>query len=185
MSDMTACPNDLSYIPSNNKQNEPTQGDIGETSNEPTQAKRNEFEELYASANEELYPCFDFVTRLDFMEKFTHFKVKDNKDVEFCLVSKMSRWKDNNITAKKVPNKVLRYFPIIPRLQRLYKSNHTAREMTWHANGMSMKNGKIQHPVDGKVWKKFDTQYLNFVAELRNVQLGLDADGFKLFDNLS
>ncbi|GKC51553.1 hypothetical protein Tco_1074298 [Tanacetum coccineum] len=63
------------YIPPNNEQNEPTQGDIGETSNEPTQAKRNEFEELYASANEELYPGCDYVTRLDFMAKFTYFKV--------------------------------------------------------------------------------------------------------------
>ncbi|GKE44105.1 hypothetical protein Tco_1471389 [Tanacetum coccineum] len=55
MSDMIALLNDLSYIPPNNEQNEPIQEDIGETSNEPTQAKRNEFEELYASANEELY----------------------------------------------------------------------------------------------------------------------------------
>ncbi|GJW88180.1 hypothetical protein Tco_0163520 [Tanacetum coccineum] len=36
MSDMTACLNDLSYIPLNNEQHEPTQGDIGETSNDPT-----------------------------------------------------------------------------------------------------------------------------------------------------
>ncbi|GJZ93191.1 DIE2/ALG10 family protein [Tanacetum coccineum] len=36
MSDMTALLNDLSYIPPNNEHNEPTQGDIGETSNEPT-----------------------------------------------------------------------------------------------------------------------------------------------------
>ncbi|GJV65720.1 hypothetical protein Tco_1476548 [Tanacetum coccineum] len=50
---MTSCLNDLSYILPNNEQNELTQGDIGETSNEPTQAIRNEFEELYASANEE------------------------------------------------------------------------------------------------------------------------------------
>ncbi|GJT18934.1 hypothetical protein Tco_0877640 [Tanacetum coccineum] len=76
MSDMTACLNDLSYIPPNNKQNEPTQGDIGGTSNEPTQAKRNEFEELFVSANEELCPGCDFMTRLDFMAKFTHLKVK-------------------------------------------------------------------------------------------------------------
>ncbi|GJS43691.1 hypothetical protein Tco_0568734 [Tanacetum coccineum] len=76
ISDMTACLNDLSSIPPNNEQNESTQGDIGETSNEPTQAKRNEFEELYASANEELYPGYDYVTRLDFMAKFTYFKVK-------------------------------------------------------------------------------------------------------------
>ncbi|GKG07402.1 hypothetical protein Tco_0330371, partial [Tanacetum coccineum] len=56
MSDMIACLNDLSYIHPNNEQNESTQGDIGKTSNEPTQAIRNEFEELYASDNEELYP---------------------------------------------------------------------------------------------------------------------------------
>nr|GFA65300.1 hypothetical protein [Tanacetum cinerariifolium] len=55
--------------------------DIGETSNKPTQVKRNEFEELSASANEELYTGCDFVTRLDFMVKFTHFKVKDIIDV--------------------------------------------------------------------------------------------------------
>ncbi|GKF66015.1 hypothetical protein Tco_0192532, partial [Tanacetum coccineum] len=76
MSDMTALLNDLSYIPPNNEHNEPTQGEIGETSNEPTQATLNEFEELYASANEELYPGCDHVTRLDFMAKFTYFKVK-------------------------------------------------------------------------------------------------------------
>nr|GEW90472.1 hypothetical protein [Tanacetum cinerariifolium] len=64
------------YIPLNNKQNEPTQGDFGKTSNDPTQTKRNEFEELYASANEELYPSCDYVTRLDFMAKFTYFKAK-------------------------------------------------------------------------------------------------------------
>nr|GFA36352.1 hypothetical protein [Tanacetum cinerariifolium] len=75
-SDMTACLNDLSYIPPNNEQNEPTQGDISETSNEPTQAIRSEFEELYLSANEELYPNYDYVTRLDFMAKFIYFKVK-------------------------------------------------------------------------------------------------------------
>ncbi|GJX81385.1 retrotransposon gag domain, retroviral aspartyl protease [Tanacetum coccineum] len=73
---MTACLNDLSYIPLYNEQNEPTQGDIGEISNDSTQAKRNEFEELYASANDELYPGCDYVTRLDFMAKFTYFKVK-------------------------------------------------------------------------------------------------------------
>nr|GFA15390.1 hypothetical protein [Tanacetum cinerariifolium] len=90
MSDMKALLNDLSYIHPNNEHNEPTQGDISETSNEPTQATRNEFEELYASANEELYPGCDYVTRLDFMAKFTYFKVKGkltdsifNKILEF------------------------------------------------------------------------------------------------------
>ncbi|GJS26371.1 hypothetical protein Tco_0486991 [Tanacetum coccineum] len=190
MSDMTACLNDLSYIPLNNEQNEPTQGDIGETSNEPTQATHNEFEELYSSANEALYPGCDHVTRLDFMAKFTYFKVKGkltdsifnemlewlqyalpeskgykfpssyyaikktfkmiglgyesihaceydcclfrgevNKDLQFCPVCNTSRWKDSDTPGKKVPRKVLRYFPIIPRLQRLYKSSSREKNM--------------------------------------------------------
>ncbi|GJY63227.1 hypothetical protein Tco_0464687 [Tanacetum coccineum] len=153
---MIACLNDLSYITLNNKQNEPTQGDIGETSNEPTQAKHNEFEELYASANEELYPSCESVTRLDVMAKFTHFKVKgeDNKDKQLCPVCNTSRWKDNNTTGKKVPKKCT-------------------------------EPGKMQHLVDGKAWKNFDTQYSDFKVELRYVRLGFAADGFYPFSNLS
>ncbi|GKC93868.1 zinc finger, PHD-type containing protein [Tanacetum coccineum] len=47
----------------------------------------------------------------------------------------MSRWKDSNTPGKKVHKKVLCHFPIIPRLQCLYKSSHTTKEMTWHATG--------------------------------------------------
>ncbi|GJT20581.1 hypothetical protein Tco_0890518 [Tanacetum coccineum] len=179
---MDALLNDLSYIPPNNEHNEPTQGDIGETSNEPTQATRNEFEELYASANEELYHSYDYVTRLYFMAKFTYFKIKD---LDFCPVCNTSRWKDSNTPGKKVPKKVLRYFSIIPRLQRLYKSSHTAKEMIWHATGKCTEPGKMQHPVDGGAWKKFDTKYPDFAKEPRNVRLGLAADGFNPFGNLS
>ncbi|GJR53799.1 reverse transcriptase domain-containing protein [Tanacetum coccineum] len=85
MSGMISCLNDLSYIPLNNEQNEPTQKDIGETSNKLTQDKCNEFEELYASANVDLYPGCNFVIRLDFMAKFTHFKVKDPRNVRLGL----------------------------------------------------------------------------------------------------
>ncbi|GKD38630.1 hypothetical protein Tco_1258837 [Tanacetum coccineum] len=58
---------------------------------------------------------------------------------------------------KKVPKKVLRYFSIFPKLQRLYKSSHTAKEITWHATRKCMENGKMQHPVNGRAWMKFDT----------------------------
>nr|GEZ58423.1 hypothetical protein [Tanacetum cinerariifolium] len=191
MSDMTTLLNDLSYIPPNNEHNEPTQEDIGEISNEPTQATRNEFEELYVSANEELYPGCDYVTRLDFMAKFTYYKVKGkltdsifNEMLEFFQnvfpISKGYKlppsyyaikktfktiglgWKDSNTPGKKVPKKVLHYFPIIPRLQRLYKSSHTAKEMIWHATRKCTEPDKMQHPVDGRAWKKFDTKYLDF-----------------------
>nr|GEV32212.1 hypothetical protein [Tanacetum cinerariifolium] len=203
MSDMTALLNDLSYIPPNNEHNEPTQGDIGETSNEPTQDTRKEFEELYASANDELYPGCDYVTRLDFMAKFIYFKVKgyesihacehdcclfwgdDNNDSDFCPVCNTSRWKNSNTPGKKVPKKVLCYFLIIPILQHLYKSSHTTKEMIWHVTGKCTEPGKMKHPIDGRAWKKFDTKYPDFAKELRNVRLGLAADAFNPFGNLS
>ncbi|GJZ70845.1 kinase-like domain, phloem protein 2-like protein, partial [Tanacetum coccineum] len=64
-------------------------------------------------------------------------------------------------------------------------SIHTAKEMTWHATGKCTEPGKMQHPVDGKAWKDFDTKYPDFAAEPRNVRLGLAADGFNPFGNLS
>ncbi|GKF97301.1 putative reverse transcriptase domain, aspartic peptidase domain protein, partial [Tanacetum coccineum] len=67
----------------------------------------------------------------------------------------------------------------------LYKSSHTAKEMTWHATGKCTELGKMQHPVDGRAWKNFDTKYPNFSKEPRNVRLGLADDGFNPFGNLS
>ncbi|GKF10816.1 hypothetical protein Tco_0048742 [Tanacetum coccineum] len=113
------------------------------------------------------------------------FWAEDNKDKQFCTVCNTSRWKDNNTTGKKVPKKVLRYFSIIPRLQCLYKSSHTAKEMTWHSTRKCTELGKMQHPVDGRAWKKFDTRYPDIAPEPRNVRLGLAADGFNPFGNLS
>nr|GEX56847.1 hypothetical protein [Tanacetum cinerariifolium] len=175
MSDMTACINDLSYIPLNNEENKPTQKDIGEISNDPTQAKRNKFKELYASTNEELYPSCNYVTRLDFMATFTYFKVKGyesihacvndcflfrgdaNKDVHFSPVCNTGRLKDSNTPRKKVPKKVLCYNLIISRLQHLYQSSHNTKEMTWHATRKYTRPGKMQHSVEGRAWKNFDT----------------------------
>ncbi|GJR16549.1 reverse transcriptase domain-containing protein [Tanacetum coccineum] len=128
MSDMIALLNDLSYIPPNNEQNEPTQGDI---------------------------------------------------------VCNTSRWKDSNTLGKKVPKKVLHYFLIFPKLQRLYKSSHTTTEMTWNATKKCTEPDKMQHLVDGRAWKDFDTKYPDFAGEPRNVRLGLTADGFNPFSNLS
>ncbi|GJX00637.1 hypothetical protein Tco_0184550 [Tanacetum coccineum] len=57
--------------------------------------------------------------------------------------------------------------------------------MTWHATRKSMRNAKMQLPVDGKAWKNFDTRYSKFAKEKRNVRLGLAANGFSPFGNLS
>nr|GEW97115.1 EF-hand domain pair [Tanacetum cinerariifolium] len=50
--------------------------------------------------------------------------------------------------------------------------------MTWHATEKHTEPGKMQHPVDGRAWKNFDTKYPDFAKEPRNVRLGLAVDGF-------
>ncbi|GJT82432.1 ribonuclease H-like domain-containing protein, partial [Tanacetum coccineum] len=57
--------------------------------------------------------------------------------------------------------------------------------MTWHATGKYTEPGKMQHPVDGRAWKNFDTKYPYFAKEPINVRLGLTADGFIPFGNFS
>ena len=46
-----------------------------------------------------------------------------------CPTCTTSRYKDPN---KKLSHKVLRYFPLAPRLQRLYMTSQIAKEMRWH-----------------------------------------------------
>ncbi|XP_043699968.1 uncharacterized protein LOC122650634 [Telopea speciosissima] len=52
----------------------------------------------------------------------------------------------------KVPEKTLRHFPLIPRVQRLYRSSVTSSDMRWHKDGR-IDDGKIRHPADAEAWK--------------------------------
>ncbi|GJX79253.1 reverse transcriptase domain-containing protein [Tanacetum coccineum] len=99
------------------------------------------------------------INRYAFSNQLTQAKCDEFEEIRRCQRGAVpGLWKDNNTTGKKVPKKVLRCFSIIPRQQRLYKSNHTAKEMTWHAIEKFTENGKMQHLVDGKAWKNFDTR---------------------------
>ncbi|GJS41673.1 gag-pol polyprotein [Tanacetum coccineum] len=67
----------------------------------------------------------------------------------------------------------------------MYGSLHTTKHMTWHAAGNCTEDGKMGHTVDGKAWKEFDKKKIEFAKEHRNIRLGLAADGFNPFGNLS
>ncbi|GJX86192.1 uncharacterized protein Tco_0336966 [Tanacetum coccineum] len=93
-----------------------------------------------------------------------------------CKVCGHSRYKNGG--RNNVPNLVLTYFPIAPRLQRMYMSKKMSKEMTWHHDHKTDSN-KMVHPSDGKAWKHFDsTHYSSFSKEIQNVRLGLCTDGF-------
>jgi hypothetical protein len=55
---------------------------------------------------------------------------KANADLDNCPICKASRWKDPE--KKKIPEKVLRHFPLVPRLQRIFAMKKTAQEARWH-----------------------------------------------------
>ncbi|CAA7017613.1 unnamed protein product [Microthlaspi erraticum] len=103
--------------------------------------------------------------------------------LDSCPKCNASRWKINMRTGKVkkgVPQKVLRYFPIIPRLKRMFRSEETAKNLLWHSTNKS-KDGKLRHPVDSVTWDQVDAKYPSFAAEQRNIRLGLSTDGFNPF----
>ncbi|XP_043699950.1 uncharacterized protein LOC122650616 [Telopea speciosissima] len=81
---------------------------------------------------------------------------------------------------KKIPVKILRHFPLIPRFQRLYMSSKLSSDMRWH-HEERVDDQKLRHPVDSKAWKDFDRLYPNFSEDPRNIRLGLASDGFNPF----
>ncbi|KAL4555403.1 hypothetical protein LXL04_038021 [Taraxacum kok-saghyz] len=103
-----------------------------------------------------------------------------NKDAITCHVCHNSRYVRNKIAHKK-----LRYFPITPRLKRLYASRHTAKDMRWHKEVCKDEHGVLRHPADGKAWKHLDDLYPTFADDPRSVRLGLASDGFNPFSNMS
>ncbi|XP_074301292.1 uncharacterized protein LOC141632667 [Silene latifolia] len=83
-----------------------------------------------------------------------------------------------------IPAKVLWYFPIIPRLRRLFANKQDAKLLTWHKNA-KVNDGKLRHPADGLEWKHIDSKYPEFGKEPRNLRLALSTDGMNPFGNLS
>ncbi|XP_060961811.1 uncharacterized protein LOC133032017 [Cannabis sativa] len=110
---------------------------------------------------------------------------KENEKKEFCPVCGESRWVKRKGKGKKVPHKVMRYFPLTPRLKRLYCSRHTAEDMRWHYSQRPKEDGVLRHPVDAEEWKQFDRLHPSFAVEPRNVRLGLATDGFNPFGHMS
>jgi len=103
----------------------------------------------------------------------------EHKRDNFCNKCKVSRRKSDNI-----PAKVLRHFPLKPRLQRLFMCTQTTELMTWYDKERP-KDRNIRHPADGEAWKYFDSLFPNFANNARNVRLGPASDGFNYFRTMS
>ena len=95
-------------------------------------------------------------------------------DMEACPLCNAPKYK--RVGMSSVPNKVLRHFPLIPRLRRMFSTPHMAALMTWHSNNTS-KDGKMRGPFDSPQWDHIRARHAGFEADSRNIHLGLCADG--------
>ena len=75
---------------------------------------------------------------------------------------------------------MLTYFPIGPRLQRLYATEAVAEHITWLYEHTRTK-GLMEHPSYVEASKHFDGTFREFASEPHNVRLGLCTDGFSPF----
>jgi hypothetical protein len=51
---------------------------------------------------------------------------------------------------------VLRHFPLIPRLRRMFATAKISEEAQWHKLKRKEVENELSHPADGEAWKDFD-----------------------------
>ena len=112
-------------------------------------------------------------------------------DLNYCPKCNSSKYVvvDNGMGEKrqtKIPVNVLRYMPIIPRLQRIFMVEETARQMTWDKTGKRTQldaDGKLMmvHTSDGEAWKRFDALHDDKAVDPRHRRVGISTDGLSVF----
>ncbi|XP_074356115.1 uncharacterized protein LOC141695802 [Apium graveolens] len=109
-----------------------------------------------------------------------------NQNEVSCNTCGVSRWRDTEEEHKKdqIPAKVMRYFPLKPRLQRMYMCKEFTKLMNWHVVDRK-KDGMLRHRADGIAWKTIDAKYPTFSSENQNIRLGIASDGFNPFGIMS
>ncbi|XP_051138825.1 uncharacterized protein LOC127256716 [Andrographis paniculata] len=90
---------------------------------------------------------------------------RDDVELKSCAICGASRFIDGSPTkaAKK-----MRYFPIVPRLQRWLLSSKTIASRRWHAEG-HVNDGLLRHLADSAAWKNFNRRHLSFSSDIRNI----------------
>jgi hypothetical protein len=82
---------------------------------------------------------------------------------------------DGELAKKKIPTKVMWYFPTIPRLKRLFRNRAHAKLMRWHKEERKH-DQMLRHPADGLQWRNVDREFSDFDNDARNIRFGLSTD---------
>lgn len=113
---------------------------------------------------------------------------KEHEHLHTCPKCGASRYKrdgnNSSINDKRPPVKVLRYLPIVERFRRLFANSNDAKLVRWHVEGRKS-DGMLRHPADSPQWRTIDGKFPEFGGEVRNLRLGLCADGMNPYRTLS
>nr|ABA97662.1 transposon protein, putative, CACTA, En/Spm sub-class [Oryza sativa Japonica Group] len=109
------------------------------------------------------------------------YRGEEYENLEACPVCIALRYKirrddpgevDGQLTKKRIPAKVMWYFPIIPRLRRLFRNKGNTRMMRWHAEERQQ-DRMLRHPADGSQWRNIDRKFKEFGKDARNIRFDL------------
>jgi hypothetical protein len=109
---------------------------------------------------------------------------KEHADAKYCPKCKSSRYLelDSGGGHKRqldIPVKILHYLPFIPRITRMYMTEETIKQMTWHKTSKRYRGDDIMvHPADVESWQYLDSCHPDKAAGARNVCVALATDGF-------
>jgi hypothetical protein len=104
---------------------------------------------------------------------------EEHMDLNSCPKCGRARWAEGS---NSIPVKVIRHFPLIPRLKRMFRSSEIAvmlRGWTKHVSD----DGVMRSVVDSPAWKHVDNNVIfdNFGVDNRNLRLALALDGVNPF----
>ncbi|XP_026400350.1 uncharacterized protein LOC113296250 [Papaver somniferum] len=114
----------------------------------------------------------------DMLPKEGNLMARSTYQAKKILKAMGSGWKVNRDGKfyENVPVKVLWYFNIIPRFQRLFQSKTTTEDLIWHDTTRN-KDGVLRHPADSHAWREIDKNFPEIKGDPRNLRLAVSADG--------
>ncbi len=90
------------------------------------------------------------------------------KHVHVCPKCDSNRYVDG---LGDVRRKVLKHFPLIPRLIQMYRCKSLTKLLTWQKDGASF-DGLFHNMLNSKDWKYITWKWPKFVVDPQNIRLG-------------
>jgi hypothetical protein len=86
------------------------------------------------------------------------------------------------LRSQSIPARVIRHFPLIPRLLHMFRSPAISRLLTFYSDNPNIDNGVMKSVADSPTWKHIDTDIdVSFGQEPWNLRLAMSLDGINLF----